>query len=271
LGTTLWAGSALAGDPFEIQVYDGTANGPGVAGLELHLNNWATGHRVAPPPESPLHGQWHATLEPSLGITPFWELGLYIQGAIRTDEGAVDWAGVKARSKFVTPPALGAHFRFGLNVELSYLPATYDANRFGSELRPIVAWQNREWLFAFNPILDQSFSGSGASLGPSFQPALKAWRTIGAVAVGFEYYATLGPLTAVLPAREEEHYVFEVIDLVGAPPFELNAGVGEGLTEASAGIIFKVILGYSFDEPPALPTGAVCRACAIRGRATPSQ
>src|SRR5690349_18649156 len=40
----LSASTARAGDAFEIQVYDGTANPVGVPGVELHLNEWATGH-----------------------------------------------------------------------------------------------------------------------------------------------------------------------------------------------------------------------------------
>src|SRR5579862_7478595 len=94
--------AADAGDPFEIQVYDGTADPPGVPGLELHLNDWATGNRTANPPEAALHGQFHATLEPSLGIFPFWEVGAYLQFAVRADDGVADWAGAKIRSKFVT-------------------------------------------------------------------------------------------------------------------------------------------------------------------------
>jgi hypothetical protein len=245
---------AHAGDPFEIQVYDGTANAPGVPGLELHLNDWATGNRTDfTPPEAPLHGQFHATLEPSLGITPFWELGAYLQGAVRTDDGTVDWAGVKLRSKFVTPPSWDRHWRLGVNLELSYLPPTYDHDRWGSEVRPIVAWHDERWLFVFNPILDQAFAGSDASQGPSFQPALKVARTVGPVALGFEYYATLGPLSEILPWREQEQQVFEVIDLVSVDRLEVNFGVGEGLTESSAGIVIKGIVGYEFDSGPEGP------------------
>ena len=40
---------ARAVDPFEIQVYDGTADAPGVPGLELHLNTVASGRTVADP------------------------------------------------------------------------------------------------------------------------------------------------------------------------------------------------------------------------------
>jgi hypothetical protein len=244
---------ARAGDVFEIQVYDGTANPVGIYGLELHLNDWASGHRDATPPEAPLHGQFHATLEPSFGLTPFWELGAYFQTVLRADDGAFDWAGAKLRSKFVTPPRWDAHWRLGVNVELAYLPAAYDKDRWGSEIRPIAAWHSDAWLFALNPILDQSLAGSGASDGPSFQPALKVARTIGPAALGFEYYGTLGPLASPLPWRQEEHYVFETFDLVGLPRLELNVGVGEGLTAASAGIVVKAIVGYTFEPPPRRP------------------
>ncbi|HEY1696279.1 MAG TPA: hypothetical protein VGG39_29140 [Polyangiaceae bacterium] len=238
---------ARAGDPFEIQVYDGTANPPGVPGIELHVNDWATGNRESSPPEAPLHGQFHATLEPSLGILPFWELGAYLQGAVRTDDGVVDWAGVKLRSKFVTPPTFDPHWRLGVNFEVSYLPPTYEADRWGSEIRPIVTWHDDHWLFVANPILDQSFAGADAKQGPSFQPAVKAARTVGPVALGFEYYATLGPLTAILPWKEEQQQVFEVVDLVSVDRLEVNFGVGEGLTESSAGLVVKAIFGYEFD------------------------
>jgi hypothetical protein len=253
---TSFASRAWAGDPFEIQVYDGTANAPGVPGLELHVNDWATGHRLSNPPEAPLHGQFHATLEPSLGITPSWELGAYLQSAVRTDDGAVDWAGIKLRSKLVTPPDWDPHWRLGVNVEVSYLPPAYDRSQWGSELRPIAAWQSARWLFAINPILDQSLAGPDGSSGPSFQPALKVAVTVGPVALGVEYYATLGYLTDLPPLREQEHYVYEVVDLVSVGKLELNAGLGEGLTPASEGLTVKVIAGYSFEEgttrPPSL-------------------
>jgi len=239
---------AQAGDPFEIQVYDGTANAPGAPGIELHLNDWATGNRDAAPPEAPLHGQFHATLEPSLGLLPFWEIGAYLQGAVRADDGIVGWGGVKVRSKFVTPPTFDAHWRLGVNLELAYLPPAYDRDRWGSELRPIVAWQGAGWLFVVNPILDQPFAGPDASSGPSLQPAAKVARTVGPIALGFEYYATLGPLAAVLPWNEEQQQLFEVVDLLSIEGVELNLGVGEGLTASSAGIVVKAIVGYAFER-----------------------
>jgi hypothetical protein len=246
------AREARAVDPFEIQVYDGTANAVGAVGVELHLNDWATGHRDATPPELPLHGQFHATLEPSFGLMPFWELGAYLQTALR-DDGTFEYAGVKLRSKFVTPPKWDAHWRLGVNLELSLLPDTYDHNRWGSELRPIASWESEQWLFAINPIFDQSLAGSDASLGPSFEPALKAARTLGPVALGLEYYASFGPLGALLPWKEQEHYLYEVVDLLSVEHFELNAGLGEGLTPGSAGVVAKVIVGYTYEGAATRP------------------
>ena len=253
------AGSSRATDPFEIQVYDGTANPVGVPGLELHINDWATGHHEATLPEAPLHGQVHWTLEPSLGVAPFWELGAYLQLAARTDAGVFDWAGAKLRLKFVTPPGWDAHWRLGVNLELSYLPATYDASRWGSEVRPIVAWQDEAWLFVVNPILDQSLANPGATNGPSLEPAAKVWRSLGRFALGVEYYGNLGPVSSLLPLRDQEHYVFEAIDILHVEDIELNAGVGEGLTAASAGIVIKAILGYEFDNVFTPPRSGTAR------------
>jgi hypothetical protein len=237
---------ARAGDPFEIQVYDGTANAPGVPGLELHLNDWASGRRAAVPPELPLHGQAHATLEPSLGVVPGWEVGAYLQGALE-DDGTVRWAGAKLRSKFVTTEGFSRTLRLGLNLEVSALPEAFDRDRWGVEIRPIVAWASGPWLVAFNPILDQSLAGPGRSDGPSFEPALKATRAIGPVALGLEYYATIGPVAGPPPLREQDHTIFEVVDVLSLQHIELNAGVGEGLTPASAGVVLKAIVGYTFD------------------------
>src|SRR5437879_1584305 len=136
----LFAAPARALDPFEIQVYDGTSNAPGVPGLELHLNYVANGVRESDPPELAPHRQAHATLEPSLGITRSWEIGGYFQTSLRAD-GTFDYAGVKLRSKHVTPPKWHEHWRLGANFELSLLPERYDVERWGAEVRPIVAWE----------------------------------------------------------------------------------------------------------------------------------
>lgn len=254
LAVLLTTRRAAAVDPFEIQVYDATANSPGAPGIELHVNRVFDGVRTALPPELPMHHQTHFTLEPSLGVLPFLELGGYFQTALNAD-GSFDYAGTKLRAKLVTPPGWHEHLRLGLNTELSLLPERYDKNRWGGEIRPIVAWENERWLFAVNPIVGLPLGPPDASDGPTFEPAAMAKMKVEkVVAFGLEYYASLGPISGPSPLDEQEHYLYEAVDLLAVQHFELNAGVGEGLTSASNGFVAKLILGYTWE--PAEPAAA---------------
>jgi hypothetical protein len=237
--------SARAVDAFEIQVYDGTANDPGQAGLELHLNHVAKGLREAEPPEEPTHRQTHATFEPSFGVTKNWELGGYFQTALLRD-GTFAYAGAKLRSKLVTSPSFHPHVRLGLNVELARIPQRFEIDRWGTELRPIAAWENDEWLFAVNPILSFALAGKDAG-SPSFEPAAAAYKKVrGLVSFGVEYYGSLGKPWDPSPRSEQLHYLYGVGNLIAFDAWELNVGVGGGLTAASNGLVLKAIVGHVF-------------------------
>jgi hypothetical protein len=263
LASAIWLGAQLAPtraralDPFEIQVYDATANAPGVPGLELHVNHVFGVPRSVPPPLAAANGQSHFTLEPSIGVTPFWELGAYLQSALLAD-GSFDFAGVKFRSKFVTPPDWQPHVRLGVNLELSLLPRRFDESGLGAELRPIVAWENESWLFAADPIIEFALRAPGLRAGPGFAPALMGlYKWQAKLAFGLEYYAELGPIARGLSRwSAQEHYLFEVINLMAIPAFELNFGVGEGLTASSSAFVLKLILGYVWETRPAPPSAA---------------
>lgn len=55
-----------------------------------------------------------------------------------------------------------------------------------------------------------------------------------------------------LPLREQEHYVYEVFNLLSVKRLELNAGVGEGLTAGSNASSSRwMILGYTWDKDEA--------------------
>lgn len=239
---------AGAVDPFEIQVYDGTANQPGLPGIELHANTVPSGRRESIGPELPPNHQSHFTLEPSLGLLPWWEVGGYFQTTLRGD-GVFDYAGTKLRSKFVTPSSFSDRVRLGANFELSLLPQHYDRNRWGIEVRPIAAYEDKHWLFAFNPIVDIALAGPDLHEAPSFEPAAMAVVKLYEVAsIGVEYYGNLGPFSGFAPWREQEHYVFEVFNLLALPHIELNAGIGEGLTAGSNPLTVKALVGYSWER-----------------------
>jgi len=200
LAILLVAGPAFAFDPFEIQVYDGTADEAGHAGLELHLNRH--------------HDQTHVTVEPSFGVTRFWELGGYFQSA----QG--HYEGVKLRTKFVTPEGtVGRNLRLGINFEVALEPG----GNWGGEIRPIFAWESDRFLFAANPNL---------SFPAAFEPGAMAKVKAGPIAIGLEYYGTF---------PDDENYLFEAIDLIAFKRLELNFAIGEGTALAA-----KMILGYAF-------------------------
>jgi len=239
------APAARAIDPFEIQVYDGSINAPGVAGIELHANTVVSGRRTAAPPELPPHHQSHFTFEPALGLTPWWEVGAYLQTSLQGD-GDYRFAGVKLRSKFMWPSPPSDRLRVGVNVEISRLPEAYDASRWGAEMRPIIGWTSARGTIAlaFNPILDVSLGGPDRT--PAFEPALSAAYVIrDLLSVGIEYYADLGPIDGWLPIEEQQHYLFEVVNVLAWKGVEINLGVGEGLTAASNDLVAKTILGFS--------------------------
>jgi hypothetical protein len=241
------ASAPARADLWEIQVYNGLANAPRVMGLEVHMNHVASGIKKDDGPERAPDGRSHLTLEPSLGVTPWWELGMYFQAAKRKS-GELDYAGMKIRSKFVTPPGWHEHLRLGVNLELSSLPIAYDKNHLGMELRPIIAWENETFLFAANPNVNTALANEGAKEGPAFEPAATAvYKWNEQVGFGVEYYAAFGPFADLAPLHEQEHYIYEVFHLLSEENLELSAGVGEGLTPASNKLVFKIIVGYAFD------------------------
>ena len=240
------AAPSRAADAFEIQVYDGTANHRGEVGLETHLNFVASGLRAASPPEAPAHQQLHLTFEPSVGVTDFLELGAYLQFA-RLADGAFRYAGAKLRCKLVTPPGWHRSLRLGFNVELSVLPDTFDASRFGGELRPIIAWEDDRLLLALNPNIGVSLARPGSAEGPGIEPGAMAKVKLfgGKVAAGLEYYADLGTFAGLVPFASQGHTLYEAVDLLGLGPVDLNLGIGQGLTSASNGFTVKVIVGLA--------------------------
>jgi hypothetical protein len=219
----------IAADPFEIQVYQAEANPAGKPGLELHLN-YVPNSQV-----------FHATLEPSFGITDWWELGGYLQTAYV--DGEYRYAGVKLRSKFIAP-GLDRGWRVGVNFELSVLPQQFDPGKVGGEIRPIIQWSSDHWLFSVNPIVSFSLGQNG----PEFEPAVTVLKRIeGACHLGLEYFGGWGPLARFSSFQNAEHYLYEVVSLTAFKGVELNLGVGEGLTKASSPVVFKMIAGYSWE------------------------
>lgn len=235
---------ADAFDPFEIQVYDGSTDDAGEAGLELHLNYNHARQRAFTAPELSQDRLAHYTFEPSLGLTPWWEIGAYIQFASQGED--FYWGGAKLRSKFVTPEGWHPHLRLGFNIELAAIPEKFDPGRFGGELRPIIAWEDTYFHLAANPNVEFALTGDEFLEGPELTPAVAAYLRIpNAIEFGVEYYASMGPIADLPSFAEQEHYVFAAGNVLAFEGWEVNFGVGAGLTPSSNDVIAKVIFGHA--------------------------
>lgn len=240
---------AAALDRFEVQVYEEDINDPGHFGVELHSNLTGRGERTpAYRGEIPPYHTARFTLEPAFGVTRWLELGGYLQTLVAPSHG-LEFGGVKGRVKIVAPKLLGENAFLGLNVELAYTPLAVEQDAWGSEFRPFLGYSNGWLLLDVNPIFGYTWTGKD-KFRVELEPAAKvAFNTQLGFAIGVEYYADLGFVDAILPVREQPHYLFGVLDLTparGAPrsDWELNVAVGGGVNgPADQQLIVKTIIG----------------------------
>jgi len=231
------AAPARAQDRFEIQVYDADTAAPGQFGVEHHVNVVAQGRPAVEDGELPTDRVLHVTFEPHVGLASWCEAGAYLQTALRP-EGAFDYAGAKLRFKARVPRRLGGLVGLALNLELSSLPARYEAVQLAVELRPIldVRWK-RLWV-SVNPIVGLDLRGAFGGV-PRLEPAAAALVAVGGgVGLGVEWYAAFGPVTA--PANEAQR-LFGVVQWAWRR-VQVHTAVGYGFVTRDDRWIVKAIV-----------------------------
>jgi hypothetical protein len=235
--------SARATD--EIQVYNAEIAKVGQWTFQLH-SNYAFIGRKEPDfpggliPDHALQG----TGEWAYGITDWWEMGFYTPFAV--DQNLTPYSNAaKIRQLFVIPNAAEREFFYGVNFEFSYEMPQFSDTQWNMEIRPIVGWRKNDYEFILNPIVDIGFGQNG---GAVFAPAARFARNLGEnLAVGVEYYTDLGPLQSWLPFNEQQHNIYAVVDFkIGR--FDVNAGIGYGLTPGSDRLMAKMIIGTDLTE-----------------------
>jgi len=224
----------------EIQVYDGGLAPVGTFNLTLHNNFTPDGIKEPAFPGAVIsHHSLNGVPEWALGVTNWFEAGLYMPlYSIDADQGAmID--GFKLRTLFAVPNADDRTFFYGANFEFSVNSKHWDQKRVTSEVRPIVGWHLHPVDVIFNPILDTAYDGlKNLVFAPSIRVAYNAspeW------AVAVEQYAEYGPLHDFAPTAEQSQQIFGVIDRTGGF-FDVEAGAGFGLTDGSDKFQLKLIL-----------------------------
>jgi len=241
---------ARAALPDEIQVYVDDLNDPGIAGLQLHINTTPKGEATPDYARESIAAQGvRLTPEFAYGLTPDLEAGLYLP-VVHEASGTFRAPGVKLRLKWVPvrPAAQQAGLFAGLNGELSQVQYRFDDDRRTFELRPILGWHNDDWLLAANPVLEFALLGGHGFASPSFAPSFKVARTVATgVALGIEYYADLGTLAHTDSWAAQRHTLYGAID-IDRKPWNVNFGIGRGLTPSTDAWTVKLIIAIPFGE-----------------------
>ena len=136
---------------------------------------------------------------------------------------------------------------FAADPNLPFNQTRFEPNSQTLEIRPIFERQDGRLYLSINPDLGLAIKGPDAGSAPEFEPNIKAgWDLTRRIAAGMEYYAETGPVKHFNPLSEQHHILFPALDLSVSPDWELNFGIGKGLTSASEHWIVKSIVGYRF-------------------------
>jgi len=229
----------------EIQVYDGGIAGRGVLNLTWH-NNYVfegSGHAGFPGGLVANHLLSGVT-EWALGVRPWMEAGLYLPLYSLAPDGTLTANGFKLRALFVSPDSAYREFFYGINFEFSYNAQHWDTSRLSQEIRPIVGWHMGAWDVVINPILDNSYKGIGnLDFAPASRIAFHAGKTW---TFAVEEYDNFGPLSSFYASDRQTHQAFAAVDYAG-PVWEVEAGAGFGLNDASDRLTLKLILSRNLD------------------------
>ncbi|HLG80676.1 MAG TPA: hypothetical protein VKY22_06650 [Bradyrhizobium sp.] len=244
----LMTGPARATD--EIQVYNAGIAEVGQLTIQQHLN-YVAGGLTNPPFTGGLvsNHSLNGTPEFAYGMTDCWELGLYLPFSIANQQFYSD--AFKLRTLFVSPHADQRNFFYGVNFELSNETPPFAQTRWALEVRPIIGVRNSEYEFIVNPIVDVGFGRYGEA---DFAPALRVARKLGQdIWAGLEYYADFGKIGDFPALADQQHTLFAVTDFKFGV-FDVDFGVGYGLTPQSDRWVVKTIIGYAFPVPGSKPS-----------------
>jgi hypothetical protein len=224
----------------EIQVYDGGLAPVGTFNLTVHNNFTPKGIKEPAFPGAVVsHRSLNGVPEWAIGVTNWFEAGLYLPLYSRDNEMGWGLDGFKLRTLFAVPNADDRRFVYGANFEFSYNAKRWDTTRFTSEIRPIIGWHLKPVDIIVNPIVDTSYDGLRHAV---FAPSVRvAYNVSPDLAVALEEYADYGPFHDFHSRSEQSHQLYFVVDRT-VDKWEIEAGIGAGLTHGSDGLTLKLIV-----------------------------
>jgi len=236
-----------AQDNYEIQVYASDTVPAHTLMAELHSNFTFEGEKQTVDGVYPTNHQEHETVELTRGINDWAEVGFYLFTSEQNGHG-VQWVGDHIRPRIRVPESWNWPVGVSLSTEIGYQRAVYSPDTWTWELRPIVDKTVGRWYFAVNPALERTWHGPDVDLGLDFAPAVKiSYDLTRVVSAGLEYYGDYGRVNRFAPVRDQQQQFFLASDLNVSPLWEINFGIGVGVTASTDHLIVKAILGRRFD------------------------
>lgn len=230
--------------PEEIQVYLDDLRAPGQLGVDVHNNFVVSGRRTAEyAGEQAPSKVYRFTPEFAYGLTSTTELGFYALFT-RDSGGNLHGDGLKARIKYIAPHDEKTGLFWGANLEVGHSSKRVSETAWNAELKGILGFRTGPWTVAVNPNLDGSLSRGGGPVTGDVDLKLNYALDPG-TQVGLESYNELGPLKHLSTSNENSRILYAVLDKTfGA--FDLNAGLGRGMTRSADHWVVKFILGTNF-------------------------
>jgi hypothetical protein len=230
----------------EIQVYDGGLASVGTFNLTVHNNFTPRGIDVPAFPGAVVSDKsLNGVPEWALGVTDWFEAGLYMPLYSYDKNSGWGLDGFKLRSLFAVPNADNRRFVYGANFEFSINAKRWDSSRFTSEIRPIIGWHLKPIDIIVNPILDTSYDGFG---NLDFAPTARvAYNLPTGWALAVEEYSDFGPIKGFHSLNEQSHQIYAVFDQA-TRFFDIEGGIGFGLTDASDKLTLKLILSRDLNK-----------------------
>jgi hypothetical protein len=232
---------------YEIQVYGSELVDPGHTMVELHSNFTIDGSKTIQDGLYPTNHALHETVEITHGFSDWFETGFYIFTSARSGQGW-QWVGDHIRPRVRVPEKWGWPVGVSVSNEIGYQRRPFSPDTWTWEIRPIIDQKIGRWYWTINPAFDRSLHGQNEHMGFFFAPDAKfSYDFTPKIAAGVEYYSTLGPVGGFYPFPQQQQQIFPAVDLSVAPQWEINFGLGWGLTASTDHLIVKMILGYRFN------------------------
>ena len=227
----------------EIQVYASPTIGAKRIIIELHNNYTFKGSKYL---SDPTAAKWlNNTLEITYGIAKNVEIGFYTFAAL-SPEGKYQYLGNQIRPRVTAPQQWNLPFGASLSMEFGrFRDDIYTEFYWQGEIRPIIDKTFGNVYASFNPNIEFVLSGPGKewAFAPQFKTYYSFRQKFG---LGLEYYAGFGSFGNFLPAKQQEHLLGPMFDLLAYPAWELQTGFLFGLTPGSNQSIFKLLVGRRF-------------------------